>query len=285
VDLGTLMLKVNPITARGFAWFRSIFGVYLFVHFVPLIDWAGEVWGNNGLLPDARVNLTYGVLPDVLSLLSDGQLSALIALLAGCALVLATGYFRTAAALVLWMGWVLLFNRNNFIGNPSLAFIGWLLLVCAVVPSGERRWFDRRTTTDWQFPRFLFQAAWWIMAAAYSISGFDKLNSTSWCDGSAMLHLLENPLARPSALRVWMLDASPWVWSAMTYGVLFIEISFLPFALFGKTRKWIWLAMVLTHLGILVFVDFADLTLGMLMIHAFTYDPLWWKGSSAQHTD
>lgn len=29
------------------------------------------------------------------------------------------------------------------------------------------------------------------------------------------------------------------------------------------------------HLGILALVDFADLTLGMLVAHAFTFDPAW----------
>jgi hypothetical protein len=271
------MFQVNNITAKGFAWFRSILGVYLCIHFIPLIPYAGEVWGPHGLLPDASVNLTYGVLPDVLSHLGAGQLSVLIGILAVLSLVLASGYARPWVALLLWLGWVALFNRNNFIGNPSLAFIGWLLLVCAVVPSGERRWLDRSANVDWQFPRLLFVAAWIIMAAAYTISGIDKLKAPGWCDGSAMHHLLVNPLARPSALRDWMLSAPSGILSFMTYAVLSVEILFFPLALFTRTRRWIWLAMVVTHLGILVFVDFADLTLGMLMIHVFTFDPAWWR--------
>ena len=62
-----------------------------------------------------------------------------------------------------------------------------------------------------------------------------------------------------------------------TWAVLFIEMAFLPLALFKPTRKWIWLAMIVMHLGILLIVDFADLTLGMLMIHWFTFDSNWLK--------
>jgi hypothetical protein len=271
------MLQLNNITLKGFAWFRSIFGLYLLVHFVPLIPWAGEVWGNSGLVPDARVNLTYGVLPDVLSHFSDLQIQVLIIAMTFLSAVLASGYWRPISALLLWMGWVLLFNRNNFIANPSLPFIGWLLLVCAVVPSGEKRWFEKSAQSDWTFPRLLFIASWVIMAASYSISGFDKLNAPSWRDGTALLHLLENPLARPSGLRDIMLTAPTWLLSVMTYTVLSIELCFLPLALYRRTRKWIWIAMVFTHVSILVFVDFADLTMGMLMIHVFTFDPTWWK--------
>jgi hypothetical protein len=271
------MFQLNNITPKSFAWFRSILGLYLLVHFVPLIPWAGEVWGKTGLVPDARVNLTYGVLPDVLSHFSDLQIQIMIIAMTVLSAVLASGYWRPIIALLLWMGWVLLFNRNNFIANPSLPFIGWLLLVCAVVPSGERRWFEKSVQSDWTFPRLLFIASWGIMAASYSISGFDKLKALSWCDGSAMWHLLENPLARPSPLRDWLLQAPQAILQTMSYAVLLVELSFLPLAIFASTRKWIWLAMVLTHMGILIFVDFADLTMGMLMIHVFTFDPTWWK--------
>ena len=271
------MFQLNNISPRWFAWFRSILGLYLCVHFVPLIPYAGEVWGAQGLLPDAQVNLTYGVLPDVLSHFSDFQLRIAISAMAVMSLVLASGYFRPLAALFLWIGWVLLFNRNNFIGNPSLAFVGWLLLVCAAVPRGERKWFARTSAPEWQFPKMLFTASWILMACAYTISGLDKLKAPGWRDGIAMHHLLVNPLARPSSLRDIFVQAPSGVLAAMTYSVLFIEIAFMPLAIFRFTRKWIWLAMVLLHLGILVFVDFADLTAGMLLIHVFTFDLGWFK--------
>jgi predicted DCC family thiol-disulfide oxidoreductase YuxK len=44
------------------------------------------------------------------------------------------------------------------------------------------------------------------------------------------------------------------------------------------------LAMIAMHLGILLLVDFADLTLGMLMIHAFTFDASWLKPSRTSAT-
>jgi hypothetical protein len=33
--------------------------------------------------------------------------------------------------------------------------------------------------------------------------------------------------------------------------------------------------MVMMHAGLVVVVDFADLSLGMLLLHAFTFDPAW----------
>ena len=43
------------------------------------------------------------------------------------------------------------------------------------------------------------------MAAGYSYGGFTKLTSPSWLDGSALSHVLSNPLARPTLLREWLL--------------------------------------------------------------------------------
>jgi predicted DCC family thiol-disulfide oxidoreductase YuxK len=61
----------------------------------------------------------------------------------------------------------------------------------------------------------------------------------------------------------------------LTWGTLAVELLFAPLALWGRSRPWIWLALVLMHLGLLTVVDFADLSLGMLMLHLFTFDPAW----------
>jgi predicted DCC family thiol-disulfide oxidoreductase YuxK len=115
------------------------------------------------------------------------------------------------------------------------------------------------------------------MSLAYTISGIDKLMSASWFDGSAIHHLLTNPLARNTPLRLLFLELPKPIIQLMTWSILAIEVLFLPLALTPKTRKWIWFAMVLMHLGILVIVDFADLTFGMLMIHLFTFDENWFS--------
>ena len=60
-----------------------------------------------------------------------------------------------------------------------------------------------------------------------------------------------------------------------TWGVLALELLFVPLALFRATRPWIWLAMTLLHLGLAVIINFADLTAGMLVLHFFTFDPAW----------
>ena len=106
------------------------------------------------------------------------------------------------------------------------------------------------------------------------------MQSPSWADGSAVHHLLENPLARDWDLRLFFLALPDGVLKGMTWIILFIEVAFLPLVIWKRTRFAAWLLMIGMHLGILLLVDFADLTVGMLMIHWFTFDARWLKPKS-----
>jgi predicted DCC family thiol-disulfide oxidoreductase YuxK len=113
------------------------------------------------------------------------------------------------------------------------------------------------------------------MALAYSYSGYTKLVSPSWTDGTALAYVLQNPLARPTWLREALLALPPVFLQLATWGGLLLELLFAPLALARRARPWIWSLMVLMHLGLLTIVDFADLTYGMLFLHGFTFDPAW----------
>jgi len=60
-----------------------------------------------------------------------------------------------------------------------------------------------------------------------------------------------------------------------TWSALALELLFAPLALFHRARPFVWAAAVLMHLSLIVLVDFADLSTGMLFLHAFTFDPGW----------
>lgn len=109
----------------------------------------------------------------------------------------------------------------------------------------------------------------------YTFSGIIKLQSPSWVNGTALYHLAENPLARPGFMRDGLLLLPMGVLKLMTWGSLLAEILFLPFSFKRQGRCLIWTVMVCMHLGILMVVDFADLTAAMLLIHLFTFDPEW----------
>jgi predicted DCC family thiol-disulfide oxidoreductase YuxK len=42
-----------------------------------------------------------------------------------------------------------------------------------------------------------------------------------------------------------------------------------------RLRPWLWLVMLGLHLSLIALIDFADLSLGMVMFHLLTFDPAW----------
>jgi uncharacterized membrane protein YjfL (UPF0719 family) len=259
-----------PVTRKGFELFRKCFGLYLIVHFGALLPYAGELFSHAGVLPQARLNPLHGLFPNPLAW-GDSPLVAqvLVAILTLLSALYAYGIAHQWMAVGLWFGATALFHRNNLTSNPSLPYIALTLLLTALIPSPKK--------TPWEIPKLVMPVGWILLALGYTFSGLVKLQSPSWVDGSAIARLMENPLARDWSFRDWMLQAPSSLTSLITWGSLALEILFLPFCLHPFTRKWASQAMIGMHLSILLLVDFADLTLGMLMLHAFLWDPTWFK--------
>ena len=268
----------SPVTPGQFSLFRIIFGTYLAAHFASQLPHAVELFSGAGVLPDPRLNPLYGLFPNPLAVWDSPAFTlGFVCALLGLSVAFTLGVWRRTTAALLWFGWAALFHRNNLIANPSLPYVGVTLLLCAIVPTGEP-WSVNgrgRRPSAWFFPVAAFWGAWLLMAAGYSTSGWIKLSSPSWIDGTAFLHLLENPLARPGFARDALLSLPTWGHAAFTWAALAIEIAFLPMCFFRAGRLIVWTAIVAMHLGILVTVEFADLSFGMVMIHLFTFDARW----------
>jgi hypothetical protein len=266
---------MKSVSSIQFAIFRLVLGSYLAVHFAQLIPYGPELFSNRGVLADPRLNFTYGILPNVLEHYdSPAVVTVFLVLLSISAVAFAVGCFRHAAAILLWYGWACLFNRNNLINNPSIPYIGLILLLSVLVPTGEAFAF-KRPNRFWQFPVVVYWTAWVLMAAGYSFSGWIKLSSPSWVDGTAVYHVLNNPLARPGWVRDLLLALPVSALQSLTWASLGAELLFLPLSITRQTRMIAWCTLVAINIGILFVITFADLTIGMLMIHVFTFDPGW----------
>jgi len=270
------MNSTKNISAWQFATFRIVFGFYLAWHFAALLPYAGELFSAGGVLPSYELNFTHKAFPDVLAFARTAwQAQLFVSLLYVCAISFGLGLWRRVCALILWYGWASLFNRNNLISNPGIPYVGLLLAFCAIVPSGEPLSLRGKRDTCWRMPAMIYWGAWFLLAAGYAYSAVWKLISPSWQDGSALHHLLTNPLARPGFFRNLILALPSPVLVALTWLALAGELATLPLSMFRTGRLIAWTWMLAMHLGLLLVVDFADLTLGMLMIHFFTFDPDW----------
>ncbi len=270
----------NGWTGGQYSVFRAALGVYLIVHFAMLVPYGAELFSSEGVLPDAALSPLAHAFPNVLAaydapwfvavLLSAGALaSALFAL----------GWRDRILALLLWYLWACLFGRNPLIANPSLPYVGFLLIAHALLPAAPFGSLGARGRVDpdggWRMPRGIFLAAWVALAVGYTYSGWTKLISPSWIDGSAIARVLDNPLARPGFLRDALSALPEGLLQGMTWGSLATELAFAPLALIRGLRPFVWAVLLSMHLGLIALIDFADLSLGMVLAHAFTFDPAW----------
>jgi len=273
-------VRLTGWTGGQWSLVRLVFGVYLLVHFAQLVPWAAELFSRDGLLPDAASSPLARAFPNVLAVWdAPAVATGLVVLAAALAIPFALGWHDRWAAVGIWYVGACLVGRNPLVLNPSLPFIGWMLLAHACLPRAPYGSLDARGRVDpdggWTMPPAIHRAAWIVMAAGYSYSGLTKLASPSWVDGTALARVLDNPLARATALRDALLGLPAPALAAGTWAALGLELLFAPLALVRPLRPWLWTALLALHLGLLALIDFTDLSLGMVMLHLFTFDPAW----------
>ena len=249
-------MSLKPISANQFSLLRVLLACYLLIHLWGLFVGV-DIFADQGMLSELSLMPTWGVLPNLFGYQTpnDGlQCSEL----GHHALCRTWPWFQAAHGVIgLVAVWMSLFNRNILISNPSLPFIGLLLLVLAALPSGEPNAMDE-PVAEWHFPTWVYWGLLITLMGGYTASGCHKLLSPSWIDGTALSHVLELPIARPNFLRGLLLDLPDTMIQFMTWSALGMEVMALPLTLFRPTRRWIWLGLLIMNVSIRV-IDFADL--------------------------
>ena len=271
----------NWYSVRQFKFFQFFFGSYLTIHFAQLIPHVTELFSRDGIIADPRWSPTYGLLPNILNVIDHSPtfLSIFLFILTCLSVMFALRLVAPRViALLLWYGWACLLNRNVFISNPGIPYVGLLLLGFSLITftkSNKNNGEDEQLELDPHVFPWLYWGGWTLYALGYTISGLHKLQSPSWVDGSALRHVLQSPLSRDNVLCHHLLDMHPLVLQISTWASLFVEITFLPLGIFYHTRKPYWFAFLALHLGVLLVINFTDLTMGVLMMHFFLLDLRW----------
>jgi predicted DCC family thiol-disulfide oxidoreductase YuxK len=256
--------------------FRTLLGLYLSIHFIHLLPYVEELFSSNGMLNSGSLSPLFNILPNVLAL-SDTPL--FVYCITGGAIVasilLMIGSFDRAAAIFIWFVLACFFARNPLIANPALPYLGWMLLAHGLMPKIHPFVLNSKGDVSSELRRNIFWAAWVILALSYSYSGYTKLLSASWFSGETIEIVLNNPLARDHFLNGMLLSLPDWCLQLLTWFVLYIELLFAPLVLFKKLRPWLWMSMLCVQFGFLFFLDFADLTIPMILFHLLTFDSRW----------
>lgn len=261
---------------------RIVLGCVWAAHWLGQLPYAATLYARGGIVARATDNPV--PMPWLDRFDTPFAAIALVATMVALSVAHAAGLFARATGVALWAGGALLLFRNQLTLNPSLAYLGLFWLAHAAArpnpPWSVDRWLAARRGVTVpreadRLPTDVLAVVTMVGALGYSFSAWTKLASPSWRSGDALHVLLAGPLGRDNFLVRGLLAAPAWTGSFATWGVIAVEGAALPLALLRRGRPWAWLALTLLHLGLLVTVDLADISLAMLAFHAVTFDPCW----------
>ena len=182
------------------------------------------------MVPDANVSPLTKAFPNIISIFDDPfaiNLFNFSGILASILFML--GFKSRVSGLWIWYIFACYVGRNPLINNPGLSFLGWILIANCFIPSAPSIFSlssksSETLKSEWKLPDNLFLVFWIVTSLAYGYSGFTKLGSPSWLDGSAVHEAMYLPLARPSLLRDFMLQLPLPIFMGLTWGSLALEL-------------------------------------------------------------
>ena len=230
---------------------RIAFGLLVLLWALSVLPDAKAFFGPGGVLPDPPGQSGSW---SVLDLWDAAEVAvALVVLIAAGGLCLMLGLASRVAALVVFVAFVSLGNRNPFIGNSGDGLLRGLSLYVLLAPVGAAFGLDalRRGQALLDFPR---RAVWPLRLIQIQVSliyigtVWAKLRGHDWPHGEAVSYAFRlEDLAR---FPVPDIGASLFITHVMTYGVLTLEAALGVLVWNRRLRPWVLLAGVCLHLGI-----------------------------------
>lgn len=268
-----------------FAGIRILLGLYLMFYFVQLLPYGAELFSSVGMVPDVTANTTYAVSSWFISYFTSPLAVLLVFLvLLVTSLLFTFGILRRLTALILWVGWVILFNLNNLTIDPSLGFIGLLLLVYATVPPGEPLVLGKRfllSNATWHMPTITYWGIWLIFGLSFTTSGLEKFSSQIWTSGAAMGYFFTGPIALTNALVDWIMTWPTFIHKGITWVVLYSQLLAVGMIFFRKTRIMLWFIITGLFIAAIGILDLFEVLLGMLIFYLFLIEATWFQPRSS----
>ena len=152
------------------------------------------------------------------------------------------------------------FFINRVFYTPEMAYLHFLFFCLLFSPEDNNTFF----------PSYIFKPFETVVYLSYTFSGYFKMNSIYWMDGTFLNRFLGgNQVVLP-----W-LDGINLNFSILYY-LSFIVLSmelFAFMALFNRYFKvFFWTGLTFMHLAIFVTTDLTEVSFGMLVVHLFLID-------------
>jgi Vitamin K-dependent gamma-carboxylase len=264
----------KQIDARQFAALRIAFGLLSLIYFIQLVPYIDTQFSPSGWLGNQR-QLVFQNGGSWSLFFFDGRehahLLANLIIMAGIlsALLMAVGWHSRMMALLTWLVWVSLWNRNPLLLDGDDAALKIMCFYLMLSPCGNAWSLDAcrqpkpQYASVWPLRLMQFQ-----VALIYFVSGWAKFHGQEWLDGSAIQIVLVHP--HYSRWDGWAFVHTPFVAAVLSGLAWFIrwwEVLFPLLMLSPCTRKANLAIGVAFHLGLLVTMNLRGFAAIMLALY------------------
>ncbi|MFT7665503.1 MAG: putative DCC family thiol-disulfide oxidoreductase YuxK, partial [Planctomycetota bacterium] len=267
-------------TGGQFSILRAFLGLYLVLHFAIWVPQRIAPASNASEVADQFEGPLFNWYPGIYHL-SDSNVFFAITVGIGLilALALAVGWHVRTVAILLFIFIASELTRDPNISSPSLFYLGFLLIMCAVqapAPFGSIAAKGRIDPAgDWK-PNTKAWAALWITIAFFSGKfALSNLGEPTWQDGSATMGFLYHPNLRTGFVEEFLTTLPRAIWNIATWSYLGYALLVAPLALFRRLRILPWLGMLGCNLMLMLVIDSPSLTVTSLLISLAAFDPAW----------
>lgn len=257
---------------KAYIIFRFLFGIYFVYYFVRSFPYVVSVYSNEGMLRFFEFNWTYGMFPNFLYVF-DSPIVVTATIFVGIvfAVLFSLGFVPRVSAFFLWYIQTALFNRNNLTGDPSIAYVGLLLLILALLPQVRplTKYFlsKKDIAKEIVVPFYVFYVPVFIFCLTFTMSALDKVNAVSWRNGEAFRLILNLPIAKEWFL-VSYLRESVYITPLLSYLALVAQFICLPLFILG----WYRVALVInlfSFIFVYMTLELNQVSVGMIFFFVF----------------
>lgn len=276
MNVNSFLTKIKQYSEHQFAIWRILFGVYATYFSLTLIPYTVELFSNQGIYSHSPTTFPF---PNILYWLDAPSVVIGLSIFSAIACIgITIGYQRRLSALIAWYIHACWFGRNIFIEDPSMAYVGLLFILLAIIPSGEVWSFDKKRSEKditWNMPLMSYWTALLALGIGYTISGLDKFQAIGWQVGDAMYYMLDLQMTRDNLIANLVKDMPFTGFQYLTWFAALGMLFALPGLLWKRSRFITWIIVTSMFITSTILFELTQVTLAMLLFHLFIFDRTW----------
>ncbi len=249
----------EPIDAIQYSVLRIGLGALITIYFIQLLPFYPLQFSQEGWLANRQdLHLPNAGSWSLLFFTSNNAQTLYFFLTAiFCAGAFTLGFFTQLTGWVSLIALISLWNRNPLILDGDDAILRVMLFYLLLSPCGRILSVDSRfkypmiKSEVWPLRLIQFQ-----LAFVYFVSGWVKIHSLEWQDGSVLQYVLVHPeYSRWDFTELLTYPFILLLLSALSFTIMWWEILFPFLILYPKSRRTCIIIGIAFHLGLLVFMN------------------------------